>query len=88
MVRGEVARGFRVVAKLATGGEALVGLGETRAEAVGMARRQAVVLPDGAVGLRLEWWVGGPTAGRWVEQRTTGGELPQPPRPTRRRRRA
>lgn len=87
MTQAEVVRGFRVVAELATGGEALVGLADTRAEAVGMARRQVERLPDGTVGLRLEWWAGGPACGRWVGQRTGRGELPHPPRAKRRQRR-
>lgn len=87
MTQIEVVRGFRVVAELATGGEALVGLADTRAEAVGVARRQVEKLPGGTVRLRLEWWAGGPTAGQWVWQRTGRGELPLRQRQVRRDRR-
>lgn len=82
-----VARGFRVIARLAHGGEALVCLAPTRADAIAAAKRQFGALPEGAFGLRLERWMGGELAGRWVVEATEKGVLPQPLRPRRRGRR-
>lgn len=82
-----VARGFRVVARLASGAEALVCLADTRGEAIAAAKRQFGELPDRAIWLRLERWAGGVAAGRWVAEPTARGVLPQPHRPRRKGRR-
>ncbi len=81
-----VARGFRVVARLASGAEALVCLADTRGEAIAAAKRQFGELPEGAIWLRLDRWVGDLVAGRWVGEPTVRGVLPQPQRPRRKTR--
>ena len=58
-------RGYRVVAELADGRQALVCLGATRQEAVARARRLTVALHREAVAVSLQEWVGSTTAGRW-----------------------
>ena len=83
-----VARGFRVIARLASGAEALVCLADTRAEAIATAKRLFGELPVGAVWLRLERWSGGVVAGRWVGEPTVKGVLPKLQRPRRRGRKA
>ena len=68
--------GFRVLADLGEGRQALLCLGATRAEALGLARAGA--LPRGTTRLRLQRWVGGPGRGCWQDLACRQGELPRP----------
>jgi hypothetical protein len=76
--------GFRVVADLGAGRQALVCLGATRCEALELARARIREVPAGATWLRLQRWVGGPGAGWWQDLPCKKGELPCLPRPGRR----
>lgn len=71
--------GFRVMAERAEGPEALVCLGATREEVLGVARRLMAELPSDTVQLRLEEWQGGTCAGQWRRRPCRQGELPPPP---------
>lgn len=67
---------FRVVARLADGGVALVAVGDTREEALATARANAADLPEETVGLALEEWKGGLLRGGWVRRSHERNELP------------
>jgi hypothetical protein len=67
---------FRVIAERAEGPEALVCLGATRAEALGVARGLSSELPADTVYLRLEEWQGGACVGHWRRHACRKGELP------------
>jgi hypothetical protein len=70
--------GFRVVAERVEGPAALVCLGATRAEVLGVARALSAELPPDTVHLRLEEWLGGTCAGQWQRRPCQPGELPLP----------
>jgi hypothetical protein len=80
---------WRVLAHLADGGEVLLCLGATRAEAVNAAKARcaAAEVPETARRLAIERWQGARLAGTWVEVKAAKGELPRlPRRPMRRSR--
>lgn len=79
--------GFRVIATRAEGPEALVCVGATREEVLGVARSLMAELPADTVQLRLEEWQGGICAGHWRLHPCRRDELPAPPGRRRLRRR-